>query len=177
MNLKSREKKIVAICVAVVLAAILHFAVISPSISRRDELKLSIKKAQLQLEELRMLGREYDQILKETKKIRQHMGGRAQDLELLPFLSHAANSLNLKNNLTSMKPSQRKLDSVLTEELVELRLEGISLENLVAYLHMIENTSKAVAVASIRIQPESKLGGGLNVSMLVTSITSTTSTR
>ena len=71
-----------------------------------------------------------------------------------------------------MKPSRRNLDANLAEEMVELRLEGISLANLVSYLYEVERTGAGVAIASIRIQPESRLGGGLNVSMMVTSISS-----
>ena len=69
-----------------------------------------------------------------------------------------------------MKPSRRTLDRTLVEDMVEVRLEGVSLENLIAYLYEIEKTGAAIAVSNILIQPESRLGGGLNVSMLVTSI-------
>ena len=170
IDLKSREKKIVALCAALVLAAVINFLLVSPSVDKRDELRRSIRSSQLQLEELRKLAREYDQILKETQAIRKNMGGRAQSFELLPFLSQTANKLNLKNNLTSMRPSRRALGGNLSENLVELELRGVSLENLVDYLHEVEKAGAAVAVASIRVGPESRLGGGLNVSMLVTSI-------
>ncbi len=172
MDLRTREKKIIAACGALVLIAIIHMALVSPALKKRAELKRSIVKAEIQLKELRLLQREYDQILDETGKIKRRIGGRARDFELLPFLSHTANNLNLKTNLTSMKPSRRNLDANLAEEMVELRLEGISLANLVSYLYEVERTGAGVAIASIRIQPESRLGGGLNVSMLVTSISS-----
>lgn len=172
MDLRSREKKIIAICAVVVLAAIVHIAAVSPSVKKRDQLERSIRKAQIQLQELRILEHEYDQILMETKKIRQHMGGRSRDFELLLFLSQTANKLDIENNLTRRNPSRRELDSNLAEELVELELKGISQENLTAYLHEIERKGRAVAITSIRVRPESRLGGGLNVSMLVTSISS-----
>jgi hypothetical protein len=69
-----------------------------------------------------------------------------------------------------MKPSRRTVDDNLAKDFVEVRLEGISLANLVAYLHEIEKTGTAVAIAKISIQPESRLGGGLNVSMMVTAL-------
>jgi type II secretory pathway component PulM len=173
MDLRSREKKVVAVCGGLVLAAILHLVIISPSLKKRDDLDRSVARARIQLEELRLLEREYDQILDETRKIQQRMRERSRDFALFSFLDQTANRLDLKNNLTSMKPSRRTLDQNLAEDLVEMRLEGISLKNLVTYLYEIEKTGAAVAIANIRIQPESRLGAGLNVSMLVTSISST----
>jgi type II secretory pathway component PulM len=173
MDLRSREKKVMAVCGALVLAAVLHLVIISPSLKKRDDLDRSVTRARIQLEELRFLEREYDQILDETKKIQQRMHERSRDFALFSFLDQTANRLDLKNNLTSMKPSRRTLDQNLAEDLVEMRLEGISLKNLVTYLYEIEKTGAAVAIANIRIQPESRLGAGLNVSMLVTSISST----
>jgi len=170
MDLGTREKKIIAVCVAIVLAAVLHIAVIVPSLEKRDELRRSIRKAELQREELRVLGREYDQILRETKNISQRTGGQPRGFELLPFLTQTANRLKLKSHLTSMKPSQRQLGGNLSESMVDLRLEGVSLENLVDSISAIEQAKAAVAISSIRVQPESKLGGGLNVSMRVISI-------
>ncbi len=170
IDLKSREKKFVALCAAVVLAAVINFFLVAPSVGKRDDLRQSIRNSRVQLEDLRKLAHEYDQILKETQAIRKTMGGRGQSFELLPFLSQTANRLNLKNNLTSMRPSRRTLGGNLSEDLVELELRGVSLENLVDYLPAGETAGAAGAVASIRVSPESRLGGGLNVSMLVTSI-------
>ena len=171
IEFKTRERKIIAVCIALVLAAFIHFAFVSPAVKKRAELDRSIRRARRQLEQLRLLEREYNQILEETKKIKQRMRGRPQDFALsVSFLEQIATKLNLKNNLTSMKPSRRTLDRSLAEDMVEVGLEGISLENLVAYVYEIERTGAAVAIPSIRIQPESRLGGGLKVSMLVTSI-------
>jgi type II secretory pathway component PulM len=172
IDLKSREKKIVAVCVAVVLAALIHVLVISPSIKKRDNLSRSIHKTNRQLAQLRKLGSEYDQILRESEAIRRNMGGRGKGFELGPFLSKTANKLGLLKNLTSMRPSSRRLDANISENLVELGLNGVSLENLVKYLHEIERAGPAVAIAKIVVRPESRLGGGLKVTMLVTSITS-----
>ncbi len=55
---------------------------------------------------------------------------------------------------------------------VQLELQGASLENLVDYLHKIEEAGPAIAIVDVRITPASKRGGGLTVRMLVTSISS-----
>jgi hypothetical protein len=101
------------------------------------------------------------------------MRGRPQGFVLsVSFLEQIASKLNIEGNLKSMNPSPRRnIGNNFVEDMVEVRLEGISLENLIAYLYEIEKTGAAVAIADIRIQPESRLGGGLNVpSLLITSL-------
>jgi general secretion pathway protein M len=171
MGLNRREKNIVAICIAVVTVAVVHWLFVSPALKKRAELNREIENSRRQLVELRLLQRDYDLILEETRNIKRRMEGRSRDFVLsVSFLEQTATELAIDKNLTSMKPSRRTLDSNLVEDMVEVRLEGISLDNLVAYLYRIENTGAAIAISNILIQPESRLGGGLNVSMLVTSI-------
>ena len=170
IDLKNKERKLIAVCAALVFAALVHGLIVSPILKKRSELDNKTSAALDQLYELKLLQREYDQILAENKIINQRLSKRPRDFALFSFLDQTANKLNLKKNLTSLKPSRKNIDNSLAEDIVEVKLEGISLENLVNYLYEIESAGAAIAVASIRIQPESRLGGGLNVSMMVTSI-------
>ncbi len=170
INLKGKEKKLIGILAAVLAALLFQVAVVSPALKKRADLSDQINRARKQLADLRLQKQEYDLIREETRKINQRVSKRPPGFALFSFLDQTASRLNLKNNLTSMKPSRRNLGSDLSEDIVELRLEGVSLENLVAYMYEIEKPGAAIAIASIRIQPESRLGGGLNVSMLVTSV-------
>ncbi|RJP64056.1 MAG: hypothetical protein C4532_19725 [Candidatus Abyssobacteria bacterium SURF_17] len=170
IELKGREKKYVVALSCIVVGILVHMLIISPLVKRRANLDDQTTRARDQLVELRLLKLEYDQILEESKAIKQRVSRRPRDFALFSFLDQTANRLNLKNNLTSLKPSRRNLSANVSEEAVEVRLEGVSLENLISYMHEIEGAAAGVAIASIRIQPESRLGGGLNVSMLVTSV-------
>jgi type II secretory pathway component PulM len=171
IDFSKREKNIVMICAAVVLVAFIHWIFVAPALKKRSNLSREIAKSRKQLKEYRLLERQYDQILDETRKIRRGMAGRSDNFALsVSFIEQTAAKLAIEGNLTGMKPSRQNLDSNLVEDMVEVRLEGISLENLVAYLYEIEKTGAAIAVSNINIAPESRLGGGLNVSMLVTSI-------
>jgi general secretion pathway protein M len=170
ISLKGRERKLIGILAAVLAVLLFQALVISPALKKRADLSSQIGRAKKQLVVLRALKREYDVIRDETQKINQRVSRRPPGFALFSFLDQTASRLNLKNNLTSMKPSRRVFGGDLAEDMVEVRLEGVSLENLVAYLYEIEKPGTAIAIASIRVQPESRLGGGLNVSMLMTSV-------
>ena len=173
MNLKSREKKIVAICVALVLAAVVHIFLIAPSIEKRDKVDRSLRKAQMQLDDLRILEREYSQIIDELERITRQTGGTARSFDLWAFLSRTADKIEIKDNIDSRKTSRTELGSNLTESKIVFVLKGISLEKLVGFLHEIETKGAAVAVARIKILPGSKPTDGLRVEMTVTSIGAT----
>ncbi len=170
IELKQREKKIIFACAGLAAVIIVYFSMISPALSKRIELKTRLQQAQSQSVELKLLKQQFDQITRETEKINSRIRNRPRGFTLFSFLDQTASRLNLKNNLAAMKPSKRIIDKNLVEDVVEVRLEGISLENLVSYLYEIERTGTAVVISSIRIQPESRLNGGLNVYMLVTSL-------
>jgi len=172
IDLKTRERKLIALCTAIVLVALIHLLIVSRALEKRDNLRRSITRAHVQLKDLKLLQAEYDQILAETKRIKQRVDGRGQGFELAPFLDQTAKNLDLMNNLKGLNTSRRSLGDNLTEDIVDVELKGISLENLVAYLHEIEKTRGGIAIASIRIRRESQTGGGLHVSMLVTSLNS-----
>lgn len=172
IELKSRERKIVIACVGLIVLALVYAILVSPTLEKRDDLERKLTRAEKQLSELRALAREYEQILSETGKIKSRMGSRGRGFDLFSFLEQTAIRLNLRDNLEKMNPSKRSMGGNLTEELVDIELEGISLQNLVAYTSQIEKANAAIAIPKIRILPESKHGGGLKVTMLVTSISS-----
>lgn len=173
ITLNKRERNIVSICAGLVFVALIHWLVVSPTLRKRSDLDSSIDRARKQLQELKVLEHEYNQILQESKKIKKRMDGQSRGSALsVSSLEQIATKLSIEKNLTSMKPSRHTLDSNLAEDMVEVRLEGISLANLVAYIYEIEKSGPAIAISNIRIQPESRLEGGLNVSMLATAIAS-----
>jgi len=163
----SREKKVIAICIVLVVAAFFNIFIVSPSTAKRDRLERSVRKAQLQLEDLRMLEHEYSEIFNELERITRQTDKSARNFELASFLFSAADRLKITR--PSIARSQNALDRGLVENRAELKFTGITLENLVTYLYEIEKKGAAVAIADLRIYSEPKQGG-LRVEMIVTSI-------
>jgi type II secretory pathway component PulM len=171
MDIKTREKKIIALCAVVGLAAALNFAAVAPSVAKRDKLEKSIRKTQMNLADLRALESEYGRILGDLEKITRQTGGTSRNFDMGSFLTRTADKLELGGALTWKTRQRRQLAEGLTENLVDVKLKSVSLESLVAFLFEIEQKGAAVAIAKITVKPESKTSG-LNVTMLVTSISS-----
>ncbi len=171
MDFKTKEKKIIALCAAVTLAALINFLAVAPSVAKRDKLERSIRKTQMNLADLRALESEYGRILGDLNSITLQTGGTSRSFDMGSFLSGTADKLNLGGNLTWKTRPRRQLAEGLTENLVDVKLKSVSLENLVAFLFEIEQKGAAVAIAKITIKPASKTAG-LDATMLVTSISS-----
>ena len=171
MDLKTREKKIIALCAVVVSAAMIYFLAVEPSVARRDALEKSIRRTQVNLTDLRALEIEYDRILGDRENITRQTGGPSRNFDMGSFLSRTADKLDIGGALTWKTRPRRKLAEGLTENLVDVKLKGVSLENVVAFLFEIEQKGAAVAIGKITVKPATK-AAGLDVTMLVTSISS-----
>ena len=166
----SREKKVIAICIVLVVVAFVNIFIVSPSTAKRDRLERSVRKAQLQLEDLRMLEHEYSQIINELERITQQTGRSSRSFELGSFLYSTADKLKIDR--PSITRSDSELDRGLVEYKADIKFTGISLENLVKYLYEIESKGAAVAIAHIEISSDPRQNG-LRVKMGVTSIGAT----
>ena len=170
MDQWSRERKIIAICIVLVVVAFVNIFIVSPSTAKRDRLERSVRKAQLQLKERRMDEHEYSQIFNDLERITQQTGRSSRNFELGRFLFKTADDLEITR--PSITRSEKNLDRGLVESRADLEFKGVSLEKLVKYLYEIEKKGAAVAIADLRISTDPKQGG-LTIEMIVTSIGST----
>jgi len=70
-----------------------------------------------------------------------------------------------------MTPSTSEGEGVMQESRVDLKLEQISLRQLVAFLQQVESTDDAVVIKRISIQENSKAEGVLDAVMQIITFT------
>ena len=81
---------------------------------------------------------------------------------LFSFLDDAAGKAQVKEYIKYMKPSTSKEESDYQETLVELKLEALTMEQLVGYLFRVEVPSDLIVVKRISIQANKKETGYLD---------------
>jgi general secretion pathway protein M len=98
--------------------------------------------------------------------------GREENFTLFSFLDQLAGEAGVKENITYMKPSteetgqgERRLSQV------ELKLEAVSLENLISYMYKIETSRNMVFVQRVSISRQEKDIGGVDAVMQVVTVT------
>lgn len=166
-KLEKREKMTVAIGISfLVVFIILQFG-ISPYLNARKKLDNSIEKRRAELIELKGLQQEYQGIKKQAGGIKERLQEREANFSLFSFLDKQATSSGIKELISYMKPSTIEGDEGLQESVVEMKLQQISLKQLVDFLKLIESPEKVVSLKRISIQESGKEKGLLEVIMQI----------
>jgi general secretion pathway protein M len=147
-----------AACAAVAVFILLQFLVF-PFFEKRDRISKGIVQKEKGIEEIILLSAEYKKGLKGARGLMKVLEKRSRGFNLFSFLERAAGKASVKDHIKYMKPSESRGDGPLVESMVEMKLEGVSLGQLVAYLRLIESPGDAVRVKRISIA-ESRSGSG-----------------
>jgi len=82
---------------------------------------------------------------------------------LFSFLDDLAGNAGVKDHISYMKPSTTvQQNSDLKVSNVEMKLQGINLDHLTSYLHMIETSPNMVLIKSLSISKQGKQEGMIN---------------
>ena len=152
MQLAKREKYLVTLAVvAMVLALVIQFAIM-PFVDKRERYKNNVTVQQNNLQQISALQQEYLLLQQDSDTLTQRLKNRPQNFTLFSFLEKAAGDSGVKNNIKSMKPSASAGQGLFKESLVEMKLERITLGQLVGYLQLIESPDNLVGIKRISIQ-------------------------
>ena len=151
-NLQLREKLFVLGAVVAILLALVFWLVIDPMLAYSTRLERQIIAAEHQLRELRTLQQEYlrqkqvlDQLNARLK--RQH------NFALFSKLEELAKQTGIRDKLLYMKPALSTPSELYQEEAVEIKMEGVTLKQLVRYLQQVENVPQFLKIKRLHLKP------------------------
>jgi general secretion pathway protein M len=171
MQLAKREKYLIALAVIVIISALVIQFVIMPFWENRERLKNNVTVKQNNLEQMVALRRQYLLLQKDSNTLAQRLTSRPQKFTLFSFLEKAAGDAGVKDNIKSMKPSASTGKGPFKESLVEMKLERITLGQMVGYLKLIESPENLVSIKRLSIQANKKETQFLDVVLQVLTFT------
>jgi len=171
MQLAKREKYLIALAVIVIISALVIQFVIMPFWENRERLKNNVTVKQNNLEQMVALRRQYLLLQKDSNTLSQRLTSRPQKFTLFSFLEKAAGDAGVKDNIKSMKPSASTGKGPFKESLVEMKLERITLGQMVGYLKLIESPENLVSIKRLSIQANKKETQFLDVVLQVLTFT------
>ena len=89
----------------------------------------------------------------------QLLAKRQKGFTLFSFLEQEAAQSDIKGHIKYMKPSSSQGTGPYKESTVEMKLEGVTLKQLVGYLHRIESPRDAISIKRISITENKKKSG------------------
>lgn len=170
-KLEKREKRVVmAGAIFIVCFALFHFTV-SPLLQARQQTQKALIQKKGDIKKIRQLQEEYRHRQNQAVNIQNRLQKRSPSFTLFSFIEERANKAKVKQQINSMTPSTSEGDGPLQESRVDLKLEKISLAQLVDFLQQVESTDDVVAIKRISIQENSKEEGLLDVVMQIITFT------
>jgi type II secretory pathway component PulM len=145
MRLMRRERLLVIAAAVFAVFWMLFRLGVKPALARIETLNRVIPEKQRELIELRTKSKEYICRYDSLNHLREQVASQDQVLELLPFLESLTQECGLKKNTTVMDQNVLQLDQDYQETIVEIRLQSVTLKQLVDFLSKIEGSSRVLA--------------------------------
>lgn len=167
MKLAKREKILVGIAGGLaVLFLVLQFLVF-PLMDKMDGLRSGVAAKQTALREMKSLRAEYLSSRQGLQNVEEYLAKRPKGFTLFPFLEGAAAGAAIKANIKYMKPSETGGGDTRRESQVEMKLEKVTLQQLVDFLRRIESPQNVVSVRRITVQDSKSMPNYLDVILQV----------
>ena len=159
-KLTRREKYSLYATAGIVCVFIVMQFIVLPVFDKQDRLKRSIKVKTEILQDMITLKSEHDAIIQKTDLSKVHFENREKGFTLFSFLDKLSGKAGIKDHITYMKPSTtvQKNSSYKTSR-VEMKLRGLTLQQLTVYLHMVETSKNMVNVKRLSISKTGKQEG------------------
>jgi len=152
LKLTKHERYYVSIGAAAVILFLVFQFVIFPFMGDKKRVARSIDSKEQILKELRTLGSQYMEMKENTVDIKSVLDRRPENFTLFSFLEKQAGRSGVKPNIKYMKPSTTTKTEPYNESSVEIKLENVTLEQLVEYLYRIESPENLVGIKRISIK-------------------------
>ncbi len=170
-KLEKREKQVVtAGVVFLVCFAVFHFLV-SPLLQARQQTQKALLHKKEDIQKISQLQEEYYKLQNQAVNIEGRLQQRSPSFSLFSFIEEKATKAKVKQQINSMTPSTSEGEGALRESRVDLKLERISLQQLVDFLKEIESAKDIVVIKRISVQENSREDGALDAVMQIITFT------
>lgn len=162
-NLQRREKILIYTAGAVLLCFLVAHLIIFPILNRRTNYEAQIKSRTAQLQQMVELKGEYAALTKDLNNSQAKLKLRPKGFTLFSFLDELAGKSGIKQNIENMKPSTSNLKgSPYSLSMVEMKINSLTMEQLVSFLYGVETSTNMIWVKRISITKGEKEGQLLN---------------
>ena len=161
-RLEKREKYILLFGIFFVVGFIVLQAMVLPYVEARQTMTRSLSRNESELVDIQLLRQEYLELKSRQGDIEKRLTERTPGFSLFSFLEEQAAATKVKNSVTYMKPTANEIDEGFNESIVEMKMERVTLDQLVAFLVKIESEEKIVSIQRISIQENGQEEGLLD---------------
>ena len=141
-----------------------------PAISRVGTLTRVVSDKRQLLSELRAKSEQYKTISRKLEKIRLEMGRQPEERKILSFVERIQKESGLMKKVVYMKPSTMVVNDVYEQITIEIKLQSITLDQLIRFLLKIESSELTLGIRSLEIKRGVRESGLLDTTIQLVSL-------
>ncbi|HMS84490.1 MAG TPA: type II secretion system protein GspM [Nitrospira sp.] len=153
-HMSQRERMLVLVGGVVLGLSVIFVLIVDPLLDHLERLERQAMRKQKDLSELALLGQSYLTKRDHLSKIEGRMPQAESHFSLLTFMEEAATTAQVRERITSMQPHVQSLTQGYQETAVDLRLEGVQLPELLAFLAAVDQAPYDLHVHHLQIRPK-----------------------
>ncbi len=153
-TLSRRERFTIGIGAAVIGAALLFVGVVDPLLERQEVLERQAGRKQREIREIATLGAQYAALQARLSTLENRLPPPEAQFSLVAFAEDAAAHARVRERIVGMQPQPPAVMQSYQETSVDLRLDGVSLTDLLALLVELEQAPYDVQVRHLQIKPK-----------------------
>lgn len=152
IHLTRKEKLLVVALTSCVAGWALFAFTVKPAVARIKTLDRVIPQKQAELQQLRAKSKEYCKLCDKQDEVRAKISSQKETFELLPFLESLIQECGLTKKVVTMKQQVLQLEPNFYETVVEIKLESLTLAQLVNFLWKVESSNALARTKSLYIK-------------------------
>src|SRR5215510_11332161 len=148
-----RERVILFTGAAVLAASLVFLVIVDPLLSKLEKLDRQLNRKQKDIQELAVVAQAYTGKRAALTKLEQRMPPAEAQFSLLAFMEEATTTAQIRDRIVGMQPQAPVVVQGYQETAVDLRLDGVSLPQLLKLLVAIEEAPYDVQVHHLQMKP------------------------
>jgi general secretion pathway protein M len=152
IKLNRREKIGVAAAAAAIVIFLILQILVFPLFEKNAQLTRTLATRHQELEQIQLLHAEYLKTAEKAEQAQRRLKKRKQGFTLFSFLETLAGQTGVKSHIAYMRPTTAsQKDSPYRLSKVEMKLQDITMAQLLAYLYGIETSMDMIAIKRLSI--------------------------
>ncbi len=147
-----RDRVVLSGGLGLLLLILLVQFILVPYTDARKKLDRSVHSGERVLKEMAVLGAEYKTLRKGVDEMQRGIARRPNDFTLFSFLEKKAGQTGVRSNIRQMQPSRAPVSGPYEEVSVDVKLEKITLKQLVNFMHSVESPENVVRIRKLSVK-------------------------
>ena len=154
MHLTAREKLLAVASAIFILAWVLFTFAIKPAMARVETLSRVIPQKQADLQRLRARSKEYILLRDRLYNMRANVASQDEKFELLSSLESLIRQKGVEEKVLNIQQQELPVDESYYVSIVQIRLESLTLEQLIDFLQNMESFQVLAKIKSLHVKKD-----------------------